>query len=482
MTLFFWQYLKCLIPLSIVTAVWLCSAANASEARQDLVTKTEQGVDYVSDLQSLIDRNQLSVEVFLTPAKDISVGQKVTLTVEVATTRWFAGGTRVGPVDIKNAVVGPLSTFASNFSRREKGVSWTVQHWARDIFLLDAGSFVIPEMMLDVTVAGEKGAVIKGRLVTRSLSVQAFLPQAMVGIDQWLNAGKFSIETSFSSPLSNLQVGDAIEQTITSRSEGVPAMMLPPPVDFEIPGLARYHSPPLLSDETNRGVTRSQRRDIITYVIEKAGRYTLPSQEFHWWNNERQEARKVVFPKREIYTVGTIPQSVARDEGKTVESADWWQMAVKLGVVTAILVLVFSLYRFFESNTHVQKKMVELRRRRRIVKLWTEKKHRAALALFYSGLEGGCARNFVRYEELGVLEQVLKKTYRPGNLENSAENNAFENSAFEKKASENNTSENNAVEKDVPTKQLSAVLFRKSFPKNVARQSASHRGSPVQLN
>ena len=406
MTFFVRQRLKWFMPLTVIALFSFCLRATALDGNEN-----------ISDLNSLIDHEQLSVAVFLTPEEGISVGQKVTLTVEVATTRWFAGGTKIGPLDIENIVVGPLNTFATNFSRREKGISWTVQHWTRDIFLLDAGSFLLPEIMVDVTVAGEKGAVIKGRLATKSLLVKAFLPQEMASVDQWLNAEHFSIETRFSNPLTELQVGDVIEQTITSRAEGVPAMMLPPPVELKIPGLGRYQNSPLLSDETNRGVTTSQRQDIITYVVEKEGRYTLPSQEFHWWNNKRQEAEKVVFPEREIYTAGSISQVAARGEEKTIVPTEERIGVVKIGVAVGITLLVLGALYLIGSNSHVKDKIQQVKHRRRIIKLWATEKHSAALALFYSGLEGGCARDFVSPERAEVLEMVLEKTYYPDNFQ-----------------------------------------------------------------
>lgn len=452
------QLLTWPMPLSVIVMLSICLRAGAIDAIENITGSIQHPGENISDLKSLIDREQLSVEMFITPAEGISIGQKVTLTVEVATTRWFAGGTRVGPLDIDNVVVGPLNAFATNFSRREKGVSWTVQQWTRDIFLLDAGSFILPEIMVDVTVAGEKGALIKGRLATQSLSVQAFLPQEMANVDRWINAEKFSIETSFSDPLTELQVGDVIEKTITSRAEGVPAMMLPQPVELEIPGLGRYQSPPLLSDETNRGVTRSQRRDVITYVIEKAGRYTLPSQEFHWWNNKRQKAEKIIFPEREIYTSGAISQVLVPGGGKTTASVYWQIVAVKFGVAAGIIVLLLSLIYFIGSNPYAKEKVRQAKRRRRIIKLWSTEKHSAALALFYNGLDGGCARDFDPPERSEVLEKVLEKTYRPECLQM------------------------HASEKEISPKQLSEVLFKKTSLKKRAKQSLKRSGSSIRLN
>ncbi|MFT5692691.1 MAG: hypothetical protein ACI92E_002027 [Oceanicoccus sp.] len=447
MSFFVRRYLKWFMPLTVIVLFAFCLRATALDAKEN-----------ITDLKSLIDQEQLSIAVFLTPAEDISVGQKITLTVEVATTRWFAGGTRVGPLDIENIVVGPLNTFAINFSRREKGISWTVQHWTRDIFLLDAGSFILPEIMVDVTVAGEKGAVIKGRLLTNSLLLKAFLPQEMANVDQWLNAEQFSIETSFSSPLAELQVGDAIEQTITSRAEGVPAMMLPPPVELEIPGLGRYQSAPLLSDETNRGVTRSQRQDIITYVVEKEGRYILPSQEFHWWNNKRKRAEKVVFLEHEIYTSGSISQISARDKEKKVVPTEERIGVVKIGFSVGIILLVLGIIYLIGSNSHVKYKVQQVKHRRRIIKLWTTEKQSAALALFYNGLEGGCARDFMPPERVDALETVLRKAYHAKGFQM------------------------NSSEKEMDPKQLSAVFSQTVLLEKTAEPPSPLRSSSIRLN
>jgi len=48
-------------------------------------------------------------------------GQKVTLTLEIATDRWFAGGTRIGIPEVPGLVILQTEQFASNASETHNG-------------------------------------------------------------------------------------------------------------------------------------------------------------------------------------------------------------------------------------------------------------------------------------------------------------------------------------------------------------------------
>ena len=82
-----------------------------------------------ASLQDLVDRGDLRVRSWLTPAEDIVVGQEVQLTIEVSTQRWFAGGTRIETPEIPNLVILRRDQFANNLNQREGAVSWVMQRW-----------------------------------------------------------------------------------------------------------------------------------------------------------------------------------------------------------------------------------------------------------------------------------------------------------------------------------------------------------------
>ena len=66
--------------------------------------------------QSLVDGGDLTVSTALSPPTDIVPGQHLRLLIEVATTRWFTGGTRIDIPEVPGLVVLQTEQFASNAS------------------------------------------------------------------------------------------------------------------------------------------------------------------------------------------------------------------------------------------------------------------------------------------------------------------------------------------------------------------------------
>ena len=97
-----------------------------------------------SSLQSLMSEDRLRLKAWLTPETDIVVGQEVRLTLELATPRWFAGGTRFALPEIRNVIVLRRNQFATNFSRREGGATWVVQQWQLELYPQAVGQFRVP--------------------------------------------------------------------------------------------------------------------------------------------------------------------------------------------------------------------------------------------------------------------------------------------------------------------------------------------------
>ena len=55
--------------------------------------------------QALVDGGDLTVSTALSPPTDIVPGQHLRLLIEVATTRWFTGGTRIDIPEVPGLVV-----------------------------------------------------------------------------------------------------------------------------------------------------------------------------------------------------------------------------------------------------------------------------------------------------------------------------------------------------------------------------------------
>ena len=84
-------------------------------------------------VEELLDTNRLQLRSWLLPAQKIVPGQQIKLNIEIATDRWFTGGTRIKIPEIPGLVILQTDDFASNSSEQRRGQSWVVQRWSLEI-------------------------------------------------------------------------------------------------------------------------------------------------------------------------------------------------------------------------------------------------------------------------------------------------------------------------------------------------------------
>ena len=251
----------------------------------------------VTELQQA---GRLEVTSTILPADNIVPHQKLRLVLEVATDRWFTGGTRIVIPEVPGLVILQTEQFASNASETRRGQSWVVQRWSLDVYPQREGEFTIPPVRLRLQVnAGEAGD-ITGELTSPPARFRAQAPADLEQTGQWVAAPAFSVSQRFDRDLAGLTVGDAFSRDIVFEASNVMAMMLP---DFEVqetPGLAVYQAPPELEDSNNRGETQARRSQRVNYVAEAEGRYILPGGEFAWWDTGTKRLRWLSLPDTEI--------------------------------------------------------------------------------------------------------------------------------------------------------------------------------------
>jgi hypothetical protein len=286
------------------------------------------------DLQS---QGRLQVASSVLPAQGIVPGQKLHLVLEIATDRWFTGGTRIGLPEVPGLVILQTEQFASNASENRAGQSWVVQRWTLDVYAQQAGEFTIPPIVLDIQVnAGEAGTV-SGRLMSPAVQFSARIPPGLADVSRWVAAPDYSVSQSFDHSLEGLQVGDAFEREIVFEASDVMAMMLPEVELEKSPGLALYPSPPRLDNSSNRGETRARRSRRISYVIEAQGQYLIPGADFAWWDTSTRQLRMLSLPATEIL-VGTGGKADS-EEGTATPRLTSAQRIQVLGGLSVLLIL-----------------------------------------------------------------------------------------------------------------------------------------------
>jgi hypothetical protein len=265
-------------------------------------------------LVELLQADKVRIKAWLEPAEGIIARQQVNLQIEVATDKWFSGGTRIGHVEIKDAIVLQRERFALNSTRQDGGITWTVQQWTLVVYPRRSGSFEIPAIPLTLSIAGENLEVITGNTTTQPMIFSAELPEALQHRQEWVATTDFEVKDRFDKSLEELKPGDALIRTISMSASNLPAMMLPKAIVADIPGMAVYAKPARLTDKVNRGDYLAERTQQITYVFENPGEFELPEETFHWWNLATQSAEVVILPAQTLVIASLPGQPVGQRE------------------------------------------------------------------------------------------------------------------------------------------------------------------------
>ncbi len=289
-------------------------------------------------LQELVDEGRVELDARLTPDAGVVPGQKMTLTVKIATERWFSGGTRLSLPEVPGVIILQTEQFASNASERRGDQNWVLQRWTLDVYAQRPGDFTLPPVSARVKInAGDAGDV-EGALKTPPVTFSVELPAALAGVEQWVAAPEYTVNQSFDRSLEGLQVGDAFEREIVFAASDIMAMMLPTFSAENLPGLAAYPAPPVLDNSNNRGQIRASRSERISYVVQAEGEYQLPAADFFWWDTTTAQLKVLSLPATAI-TVGA--GAAAPIDGPTdsmpLSPRQWLLAAAGLGLLAVIL-------------------------------------------------------------------------------------------------------------------------------------------------
>jgi len=280
----------------------------------------------------------LQISSSLLPGGNIVPGQKIELAIDIATNRWFAGGTRIRLPEVAGLVILQTNSFASNSTEQRQGQTWVVQRWTLDVFPQRSGEFSIPSVSAAVEVNDESAGVVTGTLHSPAIQFHVKLPETLAEVEHWVAAPTFAVTQRFDRALDTLQPGDAILREVVFEATEVMAMMLPHLETQKGEGLVAYPQAPVLTNNSNRGTTTAQRVDKITYIAEQEGRYILPAQTYYWWDTQANKLRTQSLPEVEFLVENPLGENAptqAADKEPPPESTNL--IPLMIGAVLLIL-------------------------------------------------------------------------------------------------------------------------------------------------
>lgn len=276
-------------------------------------------------------------------APKFSVNEQVILYIEVATPRWFTGGTRIGSVEIPNVIAKQRNQLATNYTERKGGQTWSRQRWEITLYPQASGQFVIPPVAVGVQVSAPDGSKVAGTLYTQPIKFEASMPSGLLSDDSaWFAATKVSVDQKWTTSNDELKVGDAITRTITINAQDSLSVLLPDLLSNDsTASYQAYPQPNRLDDKQTRGDYQSSRIEESVYVIQQGGEFTLPEHKFQWWNSKSKALETVVIEGKTFKAKHTFKSFVRAYSGWLIGSA------VTLFV---LVIAALSIHRYYRSR------------------------------------------------------------------------------------------------------------------------------------
>lgn len=240
----------------------------------------------------------------LTP-EPIVAGQQVQVQVDVLVPNFFLSPPQFPIFDLPNAVVTLPDTRAMNLVETVNGESYAGIRRTYVVTPQAPGDFVLPPAPITFGYAAVPGQSAKGAVALPSKRFHVIGTGAASG--KVAAATELTISQTLDRDPGRIKAGETLVRTITVVTEGMQAMMIPPPRFSAPDGVRIYPHDPVLSDGTvgRQGSIGGSRIDSVTYAFEKAGDYVLPAVEIGWYDPSRQS--------QEVARTPVIVVSVADD-------------------------------------------------------------------------------------------------------------------------------------------------------------------------
>lgn len=310
------------------------------------------GAINAATIDDLIANNKLTIDLRISKTENIIAKEQITLSIDVATDRWFAKGITIDSFTMVEAIVLPLTGQTINGTKKVNYKTWVTQ--TREIILYpnQAGIYEIPAIAVKMAINTEQGPV-SGIAYTKVAELDVIVPAKLKGISDYVVSNNVTVKVEYEGEVESAtteedeqqaepiyKIGSAITQTISFSAENVPAMMFPQIEQPEINGISIYHKPGQINDTNNRGMITGKRSDSFSFIFEQAGTYHLPERNFFWFNTASQQLEEITIPGQ-TWQVSTE----VVDGHSSIGISPTWKF--DKGLILQFIALLISLYLIF---------------------------------------------------------------------------------------------------------------------------------------
>ncbi|WP_394150413.1 hypothetical protein [Vibrio maritimus] len=275
-------------------------------------------------------------------AEPAAIREQVILYIEVATPRWFTGGTRIYGFGMPDLIVKQRNQLATNYTERKNGQTWSRQRWEITLYPQQSGEYRLPKVPVRVQVSAQDGSTVSGTLYTEPMSLFTYLPDASFTQDEpWFSAQDVKVNESWEASSEDLKAGDSLVRTLNIEAADTLSILLPPLSEPSVERVKGYPKPSVLKDSQTRGVYKSKRTDEVTYILTTGGEVTFPEQEIRWWDVESQSVKSVTLAAKKVQVAHTWRSLI--NTYKT-------ELVILFVAMLAIVTTFKLMYRFYKTH------------------------------------------------------------------------------------------------------------------------------------
>jgi len=246
------------------------------------------------------------------------VGQRVILQVDVLGSDGWTQITRFDDIEIPGAYLMRTDSQGTRLQETIDGVSYSGQRYEFSIYPQAAGAIEIPAIGVEVTTraAGVDRTASVQQAQAPAVTILSNIPAGAENIRGLVSTTQLTAGQNWQSLDETLQVGDALERTVSVQAVDVSGMAFTPLTHEDIAGVGSYPAQPAVQDSSDRGSLSGSRIEVVTYVFEQEGEVQIPDIEFSWWNLANNKLEQVLLPGRLVRVVagagglsgaGTLP-------------------------------------------------------------------------------------------------------------------------------------------------------------------------------
>jgi len=268
--------------------------------------------------------NQSSEELFLeveVNKESVYVQEQLLFTVRLYYTINGIRNPQFTELEMEDTVIQLIGS-PNQYERLIDGVRYGVYEKRYVIFPQRSGPLEIPDILFRGEVTDGSSNFVFRNLNTRR--VTAFIdgltidvkerPEAARDSQFWLPVSNLTLEESFDTDISNLQVGGSIVRTVTLVAEGVDGAVLPPFSNTDIEGANLYPDPAEIDRTFVDGEIIGTRTEQTTIVATQGGTIEIPEIVIPWWNVDTDQLEATVVPATRLQIAaveGAVPSEQA---------------------------------------------------------------------------------------------------------------------------------------------------------------------------